>query len=202
MELNMYLDEAFNHEDMQQLPSNGDHGNKENEGLSMGILRKRETKPPPGKRNVMFKEDGKSQSYEPRIDQESSIPTSVREAKMKLFGGSVVEETAKYRRNSNEAKRLSGERIKSPADELLESIETALQPTNYMESPSPPPVPDVPPSSGRRAPPKAPEKSVTPVPKETPPTSPPTNPSDDGMREQPDLEHDPNTQTTMYRSVV
>ena len=197
-ELNKYLDEAFNQEDMQ-LAGSDDH--RDNRDPSPGILRRGEVKSM-GKRSVVFKEESDSQSYEPRIDQESSAPSFVRDAKMKLFGSGGAEGNARYRRNSAEVKRLSDEPVKSPADELLESIETALQPTNYMESPPPSAANALPPSASR-APPMALEKKsivVVPSPKETQSVFLPTNdgPPSDGSQSQDDSD----MQSIMYRSVV
>ena len=81
-------------------------------------------------------------SYEPRIDKES-LPSSVAEAKKQLFGGQETE-TARYRRLNTNNNNDSGEsaspgtpkRATSVSDELFQSIESALQTTNYMEKQS------------------------------------------------------------------
>lgn len=140
--VNDYLDEAFNDEDSIGIDD------KERSG-SMEVLvdtplinkPKKLTKPARSK-----SQDG-SQTYEPRIDQEF-VPTSVAEAKLKLFG-QKEKDTARFSKTliQNQTQRLNtnnnnGDEGFSPlptlstTDDLLHSIEDALQTTSYMEQQS------------------------------------------------------------------
>ena len=160
-----YLDEAFKEEDNRDcLSEEEEHVTMETktkpEGVSPGILRKEGGVGGGGggggKRNVAF-QDGKRNgpSYEPRIDREDR-PLSVLEAKKKLFGDAETK-VALYRRSytQEEEKKEDDKAGLSPddsvadhADDLLRSIENALESTSYMEERphndkrrTPPPVP-------------------------------------------------------------
>ena len=160
-EVGDYLDEAFNHQDNDDA-FNGERSEsmevlldsshaertgiqgKEDEG-SPGILRKGKERT--GERGQVTFQDT-TQTYEPRIDQEF-IPTSVAAAKMKLFGEkdatrfsrSVVQNRNQaLNTNNNNGDQSNASVENSPtlptlsnADDLLHSIESALQTTSYME---------------------------------------------------------------------
>lgn len=145
-----YIQEAFQHEDSHGFSSPEPPDDEENERnkrvykeTSPGILRRGESSSKvTGKRTVMFQdeleEDRTSPSYEPRIDKEGfvtddGLPLSVSEAKMKLFGNQETE-VAFYHRK----KLQHNEEPPIQSDDLVQSIESALERTSYMETPPPP----------------------------------------------------------------
>ena len=118
-EVSDYLEEAFLQEDDQlELVS-------QSNGKSPGILRKGEQSKST-KRTVAFEESVVKGRYEPRVDHESTS-TNIAKAKAKLFG-ETESESFRYTRT-----QLQNYSNVEPQDELLEAIESALQPTSYME---------------------------------------------------------------------
>ena len=153
-----YLDEAFEDQDNRLLDGEKsasmevlvDTPMTERESVpggagsgSPGILRKGGKT---GKKGQVGFQDS-TQTYEPRIDQES-LPVSVADAKEKLFG---ERDAKRFKRPLIQAQQLNtnnnnGDEMKpsleektpplptlSTADGLLQSIESALQTTSYME---------------------------------------------------------------------
>lgn len=160
-----YLDEAFQEEDsMEYQYEEEEHTAVKTkthpEGMPQGILKKGHD----GKRNFGFKDNKRNTpSYEPRIDREDR-PLSVIEAKKKLYGDKETK-VALYRRSFSQdedkkedvgnetsvAQSSPGgsQGVNDQTDELLRSIENALESTSYMEEKpagdkrrTPPPVPN------------------------------------------------------------
>ena len=127
-EISDYLDEAFNEEDdhIELISQTSGSGGS---GKSPGILRKGEPSKNncTTKRNVVFDEHVRGGRYEPMVDHESLPPSTVAAAKAKLFGG---EESESFRYNRLQLQSYSNV---EPREDLLEAIESALQPTSYME---------------------------------------------------------------------
>ena len=140
-EVKEYIEEAFVKEDSLHLSPDIMTSETEKKD-SPGILRRGDLSKP-SKRTVVFKDetdkDRSSPSYEPRIDQESFtqlLPTSVAEAKAKLFGNKETE-SVKYTRQQFDLSKYSEnteeEKEEDVSDDLIMSIENALQTTSYME---------------------------------------------------------------------
>ena len=159
-----YLDEAFQEEDSKDYQSEDEEHTTmktktHHEGIPPSILKKGD-----GKRNVGFKDTKRNTpSYEPRIDREDR-PLSVIEAKKKLFGDKETK-VALYRRSYSqdeekkedignetsvvESSPSGSQGLDDQTDDLLRSIENALESTSYMEEKpagdkrrTPPPVPN------------------------------------------------------------
>ena len=148
-EVGDYLDEAFERQDIleeersESMEVLVDTGKTE---TSPGILRKGKERT--GERGQVTFQDTTSQAYEPRIDQEA-VPTSVADAKLKLFGEKDASRFSKtVIQNQNRALNTNnnnGDQSTQPtpstsslptlsnAEDLLHSIENALQTTSYME---------------------------------------------------------------------
>lgn len=124
MQVRQYLDEAFNEEDDQ-----GQHMTDGGDRKSPGILRKHNNGANT-KRTVAFEENVKGR-YEPMVDHESlpKVPNIVAATKLKLFGS---QESESFKYNRTHLQNQSNVHME-PQDELLEAIESALQPTSYME---------------------------------------------------------------------
>ena len=154
-EVGDYLDEAFERQDinealegersesMEVLVDAPSAANGKTDS-SPGILRRGKERT--GERGQVTFQDS-SQAYEPRIDQEA-VPTSVADAKLKLFGEKDATRFSKtmmhhhqnqaLNTNNNNGDQTASESTTSlpamsNAEDLLHSIESALQTTSYME---------------------------------------------------------------------
>jgi hypothetical protein len=131
-----YMDEAFRQEDDNQLSPTSPEGDEE------GVFEK-ENIVPETKENtahITGKKQGSNQSYEPRIDKEGSVDKSsisVVQAKARLFGGQVPSKVTHVNKSSTSDESDTPQKVEPAimqSDDLIQSIELALESTSYMET--------------------------------------------------------------------